>query len=95
MSHLIVSVDPRSPADRAGIRPGDRLWRIGGVPVVFQYDALFSGDDWRGSERYAKTEQELAKVGASVVWLPYTQGVSTTQLKAKVAQLNEHHQNNR
>lgn len=42
MSHLIVSVDPRSPADRAGIRPGDRLARIGGVPVIdfIDYQAL-------------------------------------------------------
>ncbi|MBQ6491919.1 MAG: adenylyltransferase/cytidyltransferase family protein [Atopobiaceae bacterium] len=56
---------------------------------VFQYDALFSGDDWKGSERYAKTEQELAEVGATVVWLPYTKGISTTQLKARVAKLSE------
>ncbi len=42
MSHLIVSVDPRSPAQRAGIRPGDRLWRIDGVPVIdfIDYQAL-------------------------------------------------------
>ncbi len=42
MSHLIVSVDPGSPAARAGIRPGDRLARIGGAPVIdfIDYQAL-------------------------------------------------------
>ena len=42
MSHLIVSVDPGSPAARAGIREGDRLMRIGGANVVdfIDYQAL-------------------------------------------------------
>ena len=42
MSHLIVSVDPRSPAGRAGIRAGDRLARIDGVAVIdfIDYQAL-------------------------------------------------------
>ena len=42
MSHLIVSVDPGSPAARAGIRAGDRLSRIGGVTVIdfIDYQAL-------------------------------------------------------
>ena len=42
MSHLIVSVDPGSPAARAGIRAGDRLARIGGAPVIdfIDYQAL-------------------------------------------------------
>ena len=34
MSHIITAVDPRSPADRAGIRAGDRLMRINGQVVV-------------------------------------------------------------
>ena len=42
MSHLIVSVDPGSPAARAGVREGDRLARINGVVVVdfIDYQAL-------------------------------------------------------
>ena len=42
MSHLITSVDPGSPAQRAGIHAGDRLARIGGVVVIdfIDYQAL-------------------------------------------------------
>ena len=52
----------------------------------FSFDVLFSGDDWKGSERYLKTEQQFAKVGASIEYLPYTQGVSTTEIKQKMKQ---------
>ena len=50
----------------------------------FSFDVLFSGDDWKGSERYLKTEQQFAEVGASIEYLPYTQGVSTTEIKQKM-----------
>ena len=42
MSHIITSVDGRSPAAKAGIRAGDRLSRIGGEYVVdfLDYQAL-------------------------------------------------------
>ena len=45
------------------------------------FDVLFSGDDWKGSERYKKTEEQFAKLGASIEYFPYTQGISTTQIK--------------
>lgn len=50
----------------------------------WRFDVLFSGDDWKGSERYAKTEADFAKVGAKIVYLPYTQGISTTQITDKI-----------
>ena len=46
-----------------------------------RFDVLFSGDDWKGSERYKKTEEQFAKIGVSIEYLSYTQGVSTTQIK--------------
>lgn len=49
-----------------------------------KFNVLFSGDDWKGSERYIKTEQQFAEVGVSIEYLPYTQGVSTTQIKEKM-----------
>lgn len=47
----------------------------------FGFDVLFSGDDWKGTERYKKTEEQFAKLGASIEYFPYTQGVSTTKIK--------------
>ena len=50
----------------------------------FGFDVLFSGDDWKGSARYQKTEMDFAPLGVSIEYLPYTQCVSTSQLKEKV-----------
>ena len=49
----------------------------------FHFDVLFSGDDWKGSERYQKTEEQF-KNGAFIEYFPYTQGISTTQIKEKI-----------
>lgn len=47
----------------------------------FGFDVLFSGDDWKGSERYMRTEKQFAEYGASIEYLPYTHGISTTEIK--------------
>lgn len=55
--------------------------------LVFEkmnYDVLFSGDDWKGSERYKKTEEEFAKYGISIEYFPYTAGISSTEIKDKL-----------
>lgn len=48
------------------------------------FDVLFSGDDWKGSERYLKTEKQFAEYGAKIEYLPYTKGVSTTEIKQTI-----------
>lgn len=45
------------------------------------FDAIFIGDDWKGNERWIETEKNLKAVGADVVFLSYTQGVSSTMLR--------------
>lgn len=51
---------------------------------TFNFDVLFSGDDWKGSERYKKTEEQFAPLGVAIEYLPYTQGISTTEIKEKL-----------
>jgi len=48
------------------------------------FDVLFSGNDWKGSERYKITEAQFAPLGVSIEYLPYTQGISTTDLVKKM-----------
>ncbi|MCM1321953.1 MAG: adenylyltransferase/cytidyltransferase family protein [Bacteroides sp.] len=48
------------------------------------FDVLFSGDDWKGTERYKKTEEQFSHLGACIEYFPYTQGISTTQIKQEL-----------
>lgn len=50
----------------------------------FKFDVLFSGDDWKGSERYLKTEADFKSLGVSIEYLPYTKEISTTMIKDKI-----------
>jgi len=46
-----------------------------------RFDAIFHGDDWKGSDMYNEIERKLREVGADMVFLPHTQGTSSTMLK--------------
>ncbi len=50
----------------------------------YKFDVLFSGDDWKGTQRYINTEKQFANLGAAIEYLPYTNGVSTTAIKEKM-----------
>ena len=45
------------------------------------FDAIFIGDDWKGNDRWKRTERELGAVGVAVVYLPHTEGISSTMLR--------------
>lgn len=53
----------------------------------FKFDVLFAGDDWKGTERFKETERAFKEnnLDIEVVFFPYTQGVSTTQLRARMS----------
>lgn len=55
----------------------------------FQYDKLFVGSDYKGTERFNRYEKELGAKGVEIVYFPYTQGVSSTQLREQVVKNNE------
>jgi len=44
------------------------------------FDAIFHGSDWKGSEMYNKMIEDFKVVGVDVVFLPHTDGISSTQL---------------
>lgn len=53
------------------------------------YDVLFVGSDWQGTEQWNHYEAELEKVGARVVYLPYTKTTSSTILQKTIKNFNE------
>lgn len=48
------------------------------------FDVVFIGSDWKGNPRWLQTENDLAKLGVDVVYLPHTHGISTTYIKNKI-----------
>lgn len=54
---------------------------------VLKFDAVFHGDDWKGSKLYESIEKDLKNVGCDLVFLPHTDGTSSTMLTQKLEQL--------
>ena len=50
-----------------------------------KFDVMFHGDDWKGSPLYEKYKKEFDLVGVELVFLPHTQGISSTNIKNKMA----------
>lgn len=51
---------------------------------ILHYHKLFVGSDYKGTERFERYEEEL-KGKAEIVYFPYTQGTSSTQLRAAIS----------
>ena len=47
------------------------------------FDAMFVGDDWKGSAIFAEVDEYMRRRGGQVVYLRHTDGVSSTQLRPK------------
>lgn len=56
-------------------------WRSVGFNVIFK------GDDWRGTAKGDKLEQDFASVGVEVVYFPYTVTTSSTMLRRALSRI--------
>lgn len=50
----------------------------------YHFEAIFHGDEWKGSDMYNEIEAKLKAVGCDMVFLPHIDGVSTSQIVRKV-----------
>lgn len=48
------------------------------------FDAIFHGDDWKGSSMYNEIEDKFKSVGVDIVFLEHTKGTSSTEITKKL-----------
>ena len=55
-----------------------KLWEL------YHFDVVFIGDDWKNTQRWNDFENKLSEIGVDVVYVPYTKGISTTEIRQKI-----------
>ena len=55
----------------------------------YHFNAIFHGDDWKGSSMYDEIEKKLDAVGCDMVFLPHTDGTSSTIITDILHKLRE------
>ena len=51
------------------------------------FNKLFIGDDWKGNSRWEETGRIMKELGVELIYLPHTQGTSSTMLRDKLKDL--------
>ena len=59
-----------------------KLWEL------YHFDVIFIGDDWKGPERWNNFEKVLAEINVDVVYVPYTKGISTTDIRKQILDIS-------
>lgn len=54
---------------------------------AYQFDVMFVGSDWKGTEKWNEFEIKFKVVGVDIVYFPYTQGTSSTQLRSTIQKI--------
>lgn len=47
-------------------------------------DVMFVGDDWKGTEKWDRIEEKLNAIGVKLIYLPHTDGISSSMLREVV-----------
>lgn len=54
---------------------------------------LFVGDDWYGTEKWKKYEEDFSREGIKIVYFPYTKGISSTKINEALSAVRKHNLN--
>lgn len=91
MLRQVKGVDPVVPTDERAeivrnIRCVDDVYveRVPSKLDVWRdvgFTHFFKGDDWRGTEKGRRLEEQFAPVGVTIVYFPYTANTSSTRLR--------------
>lgn len=56
---------------------------------LYHYDYLFVGSDYKGTERFLKYEEYFEDKNVKIIYFPYTDGTSSSQLRDALNKINE------
>ena len=54
-----------------------------------KFEAIFVGDDWKGTQKWLEYEKQFASVGVEIIYFPYTTGTSSTKLRCVLDKILE------
>lgn len=79
---IIESIKGVDRAEINRFRDKLKLWEL------YHFDVIFIGDDWKGTERWNNFEKVLAEINVDVVYVPYTKGISTTDIRKQILDIS-------
>ena len=55
------------------------------------FDKMFVGSDWKGTPQWKKYEEQFEPLGVEIVYLPHTDGISSTKLTGVIKDILDEH----
>ena len=55
---------------------------------IWHYDKLFVGSDYKGTDRFNRYEEYFKDKGVEIIYFPYTNGTSSTQIRNLIISKN-------
>ena len=50
----------------------------------FQFNKMFVGSDWQGTDTWKMFEEQFSPIGVDIIYLPHTDGISSTILRKRI-----------
>ena len=57
----------------------------------YHFSKMFVGDDWKGTTQWKTYEEQFKPVGVEIIYLPHTDGISSTKLTGVIKDILEEH----